>query len=205
MTNKYKEVYDLVYKNSDIYSDKMDEMSGRVRKDPVIFSVINHFRPRKIVDIGCGQGYYVRKFINDFNIDAFGVEISSICCNKYLGDVPHENMGALDFLIKQDISSYDFIFSTDVLEHIERSDVEEILRLSSRISPVALFGLANHSDIIEGIELHIIQEDENWWLDLLANYYDNVKLISTLYGGRFFFILCCNGHVDAFNNFSYQP
>ena len=194
MTNpNFKSIYDDVYLNSSTYAENMDELSGRKDKDPFIFPIIDKFKPNSIVDLGCGQGYYLRKFLNS-GIEAFGVELSSVCCEKYLSDLPHINLDIKNFLSQN--HNYDFIFCTDVLEHIPLEDTKEILALCSQTAPVALFGLANHSDIQLGNQLHVIQEDALWWENLLLNYYSKTKVITNMYGGLFFFILCSQNLPD---------
>lgn len=166
----------------------MDISSGREHKDPIIFEHIKNYAPKTLVDLGCGQGYYVRAFRKNFEIDAIGVEVSSYCCEKYLHDVPHHNLDIHLFL--KTASQFDVVFCTDVLEHIALEDIHTIVEGMSKISNKAFLGIANHSDIQCGIELHLIQQPSSWWVNLLSSYYSRISVIKSLYKGRFFFIEC---------------
>lgn len=183
----YKRVYDAVYEQSPIYAEQMDAATGRTEKDEIILGTVSHFAPKTLVDLGCGQGHYVRT-TRKMGVDALGVEVSSTCCDKYLQDVPHLNMDAETFLRRG--GRYDFLLCTDVLEHIEPKDIERLLTLGASAAPVALFGIANHSDIQLGVELHLIRQPASWWVDQLRHVYDKVDLLGELYDGRFFFIVC---------------
>lgn len=184
----YKQVYDTVYQHSPIYGEDMDAATDRRAKDSIILSTIEVFAPRTLVDLGCGQGHYVRTSRQRMGVDAFGVEVSSACCEKYLQDVPHINLDAQCFL--QLGLAYDFLLCTDVLEHIHPQEIDAILTGAAAASPVALYGIANHSDVQCGVELHTIQQPPAWWIQRLAPLYDEVTLVNRMYGGRFFFILC---------------
>lgn len=178
-----------MYTKSPIYQGNMDGATGRHLKDSIVFESVTRNNPKSLVDAGCGQGYYVRKF-RDLGIDAYGVEVSSVCCGAFLQDVPHLNED-LDTHFSKEVN-VDFLFCSDVLEHLSYNDLDSVLPKLKKASPVALFGLANHSDIIEGIELHLIREDSVWWLDKLSLHYANVNLLGQLFDNRFFFIECSN-------------
>jgi 2-polyprenyl-3-methyl-5-hydroxy-6-metoxy-1,4-benzoquinol methylase len=183
----YKEIYNTMYAKSPIYQGKMDEATGRHLKDSIVFESVARHNPKSLVDAGCGQGYYVRKF-RDCGINAYGVEVSSVCCDTYLQDVPHFNEG-LDTHFSNEVN-VDFLFCSDVLEHLSYSDLDSVLPKLKKASPIALFGIANHSDIIEGIQLHLIREDSVWWSDKLSLHYANVNVLGHLCNNKFFFIEC---------------
>jgi hypothetical protein len=183
----YKRIYDIVYERSPIYAEQMDMATGRNEKDEIILGTIAQFAPKTLVDLGCGQGHYVRRS-RQMGIDAVGVEVSTTCCEKYLQDVPHLNMDGETFLRRA--GRYDFLLCTDVLEHIEPAEIDRLLQLAAPKAPAALFGIANHSDVQLGVELHLIREPSSWWIDRLRRVYSDVAVISEMYDGRFFFLLC---------------
>ena len=78
---------------------------------------------------------------------------------------------------------FDLLTCLDVMEHIEKKYVNNIIQNFSRISNYAVLSIANHSDILNGVELHLIQEDMSFWKPLLENYF---KIIdhTEFYNGR---------------------
>jgi len=188
MSTDYKKVYDEVYTNSKIHQELMDTASNRKYKDPIIFDVVTKHAPKTLVDLGCGQGHYVRAFRKQLGIDAIGVEVSSHCCEKYLRDIPHHNLDIQSFF--KIAPQFEFVFCTDVLEHIDSEDILNVIDGISKLSNKALLGIANHSDIQCGIELHLIRQPASWWVDILSRYYSRVSVLNPLYNGCFFFIEC---------------
>jgi 2-polyprenyl-3-methyl-5-hydroxy-6-metoxy-1,4-benzoquinol methylase len=141
----------------------------------------------KILDAGCGEGYYLRGLLKE-GYDVYGVELSEVCCKMHLEKIPHECSSIIEHALKN--IKYEAVICSDVLEHISYEEVEaNILALASMASK-ALIGVANHSEIQQGHELHIIQENELYWEDLLSKYYKNVYLIRL--SDRFYFFNCEN-------------
>ena len=138
----------------------------------------------KILDAGCGQGIHLRRLLEN-GVDAFGVEMSEVCCQKYLYDLPHENSDICSFAAQSD-QQFDGIVCFDVLEHIPVELINKTIESLATLAPSALLGLANHSDIQCGEELHLVQEDIEWWIRKLSPYYSAVYPIVTYFGGRFF-------------------
>lgn len=77
---------------------------------------------------------------------------------------------------------FDFLTCLDVLEHLEKDKIENILYNISKLSKEFLFTIANHSDIHNGIELHTIQENEFFWGNLLEKFYNIIKFDKKLFG-----------------------
>jgi len=85
----------------------------------------------KILDIGCGEGFflYYIKSIGYNNI--IGVDISSeqvAIAKKYLGDVNVLEIDFIDYLANTE-DSFDFIILDNVLEHFRKEEVVNILKL----------------------------------------------------------------------------
>lgn len=137
-----------------------------------------------ILDAGCGQGIHLRRMLEN-GIDAFGIEISTICCQKYLGGLPHENIDICSFA-SQSERLFNGIVCCDVLEHIPLGRLDETIESLTSLAPSALLGLANHSDIQCGEELHLIQEDIEWWTRKLSLFYSFVYPVASYFDGKFF-------------------
>lgn len=180
-------LYDKMYEHSPIYGNDMSTATDAVRKFRYIEECLNEFNPKTILDVGCGQGHYTREMLKR-GYDVVGLEYSSYCCEKYLSDVPHICTSIVDYVQVPNIDKVDSIVCMDVLEHLRYEDIEVVLSGFSRIANSCILGIANHSDKQLGEELHIIQENCQWWIDKVEKVYPSVQKVVSLYRDRFFII-----------------
>ena len=61
------------------------------------------------------------------------------------------------------------MINLDFLEHIEKKYIDDILTTFRDLSPYCIIAVANHSDIINGVQLHLIQENNDWWKSKLED------------------------------------
>jgi chemotaxis methyl-accepting protein methylase len=87
------------------------------------------------------------------------------------------------------VKQFDILTCTDVLEHLDKSFIEDVLRLYSSLSTYSILAIANHSDIIDGVELHTIQENDTWWENYILKYFSIVDK-QTFYNGRLYMYVC---------------
>lgn len=184
MRSKIKDIYDEIYKNIDNYN-YFDSL-----KNSIVDLFCQSYKG-EVLDAGCGQGIHLKRLLA-CKVNAFGIELSEVCCNKYLKGFPHKNSDIVSFskIDKQ----FEAIICMDVLEHIPPSDLSENLIALSRMlkrEGAVLFFIANHSDKINGIELHLIQENENWWKEKLEKFFPYVTFLTSQFQGRGFYFLCC--------------
>jgi cyclopropane fatty-acyl-phospholipid synthase-like methyltransferase len=128
----------------------------------------------KVLDVGCGRGEYLREVMSMGN-NVFGVELSKICSEKYLQDVPHECNNIKDFANNSD--HFEKIYSTDVLEHIPPSELDDTLKSLSKIGDEFLFLVASGSDKRFGIELHLSNHTFEEWEKILSKDFKITKSI----------------------------
>jgi SAM-dependent methyltransferase len=150
----------------------------------------------KILDAGCGKGIHLKRLLRK-GYDVFGIEISEVCCENFLKDTPHENTDIINYSKKED--KYDGLICMDVLEHIDPLQIEETIQALAGLAPIAFFGIANHSDVLNGIELHLITEDSSWWVNLLAKYYKRCYVVSELAytaNTKIFSIIYCDNNEE---------
>lgn len=148
-----------------------------------------------VLDAGCGRGSVLRHML-DNGIDAFGIELSPAACEMYLGELPHANADILTWANAG--HTYPGLICTDVLEHIPPDQIDSALEALSKLAPRALLGIANHSSIHEGHELHVIQKGRKWWMQRVGQYFPIVEVVEPypddkvqqelLRADRFFFI-----------------
>lgn len=178
----YREVYDKTYSEIKNYN------FHNLVKD-IYVDIYAAYVDGKILDAGCGEGIHLKRMLKNGH-DAFGIELSSVCCEKYLADVPHENIDILNFAKKG--KYFDGLICMDVLEHIPYENIDDIIISLSRMAKSAFFGIANHSDVLNGVELHLIQQDSSWWIEILKKYYKKVYFIGDQFEGKFYYIYCTN-------------
>ena len=128
-----------------------------------------------ILDVGCGRGHYLRTLIKA-GYAPVGIEPSQHVIKHDLKNLPVIH-GAIS-----DIEDYyDALYCMDVLEHIDPEEIDQNLAKLSRHADKALYGIANHSDIWDGVELHLIQQPAAWWFEKLQKYYSEVSIVEQGY------------------------
>lgn len=127
-----------------------------------------------ILDAGCGRGN-ILKYLLDQGVSMFGIELSRICCEKYLKELPVANSDIVSWSGEK--HTYAGCICTDVVEHIPPNQLDNTLQALGSMSPSAFIGIANHSSIHNGHELHVIQEGIGWWVRKLGEYYSEITVI----------------------------
>lgn len=185
MTAKYKEWYDTVYSAEPGYNIE------DVKKLNLVEKLVNPLdRDIKILDVGCGRGHYLKRLKSLGFTNIYGIEVSEECSKQYLQDLPHEVTDFISFAKLKKDNNYDLIICNDVLEHIHPDEIDEFLDELSRLSNHAIFGIANHSDIHQGIQCHLIIQPDSWWNKKLISRYSNVNLLNEMRMRIFFWFEC---------------
>lgn len=138
----------------------------------------SHNKPKKILDVGCGRGHYLNALRPKYNVT--GLEPSNAADGI-------ENVYKADILSAPNLY-YNALYCMDVLEHIPPDDLHINLTKLSQMSRKALLGIANHSDVWNGVELHLIQENSEWWEQTLRRYYKQVTILKR--GKRYYIFEC---------------
>jgi 2-polyprenyl-3-methyl-5-hydroxy-6-metoxy-1,4-benzoquinol methylase len=179
-----KELYNEIYTKNKKYNHNVMYKYVEVSK---FANEVKRIVPQpKLLDAGCGEGWNVSNLISE-GFDVFGIEISDICCAEHLAQLPHECIDIISYSKKN--IKYDALICFDVLEHISYDDIEATIVALSEMAANALIGIANHSDIQFGHELHLIQENEQYWEKKLKQYYSDVSFVANL-GGNFYLFRC---------------
>jgi len=143
----------------------------------------------KVLEYGCAHGFLV-KALNDFKIDAYGVDISSYALSKVDIGIKKKTSLLKDNNIKNSLKKmkikfkFDHIISKDVFEHIEPKDLKKILREMSTLTkelfvvvPLGDIGKYRIASYAED-KTHIIAESENWWKKLFIENKFKIKSFS---------------------------
>ena len=159
---------------------------------PMAYSICKNLKIKKkdkVLEFGCAHGFLV-KALNDFKIDAYGVDVSSYAISKVDPSIKNKinllkKNNIKNSLIKMNIKfNFDHIISKDVFEHIQPSELKKILKEMSKITK-NLFVVVPLGDkgkyrikSYEGDKTHIIAENETWWKKLFVENEFRVKSFS---------------------------
>jgi 2-polyprenyl-3-methyl-5-hydroxy-6-metoxy-1,4-benzoquinol methylase len=175
----YNAVYSMAFSQSEYSNDHHIQYDYVIEKLKQIYNTNDIF---ELIDIGSGRGQLIAllqqnfKNINITSVDLkknHNISVSFITCNLSKHD---DRMNLLN-------KTYDVLVCTDVLEHLDKSFINEVITLFSKLSSKSILAIANHSDVLNGIELHTIQENNVWWENILLKVY-NIKEYDTKYNNR---------------------
>jgi 2-polyprenyl-3-methyl-5-hydroxy-6-metoxy-1,4-benzoquinol methylase len=176
-------VYSSAFANKD-YSGKHHIQYDYVLQKVLELNLLNN----KIVDIGSGRGKII-KMLNENKALLKNNEITSV-------DLKQFHSEPVDAFIPCNLSNpedrnlllekkYDILICTDVFEHLQKSFIEDVICMCSRLADICILSIANHSDVWNGIELHTIRENDKWWENALLKYFV-IEDKQTVYGGRLY-------------------
>ena len=122
---------------------------------------------KKALDVGCGIGQGIHD-MRELGYEVFGIDLAdnreiwdSIGIAEYCQQAPAHQIPYPD-------DTFDFIVSTEVMEHIEESYVDDSLKEINRVgSDFFLFTIAlqgSYSLMANVVEGHITIKTQEWWL-----------------------------------------
>jgi len=122
-----------------------------------------------IIDISSGRGTLIKLLLDIYPKE----NIVSTDLEKFH---PYEvKFIKLDLNNVQDRENFSekhkFLFALDCLEHLDKEQIDPILKYLSSLANYSLFTIANHEEIINNIDLHRIKEDINYWTALIEKYF----------------------------------
>lgn len=178
-------LYDAFYKDAEAVEDYYQSERVAFYK-----GVISHFKHlglnldgKDVADMGCGVGYLLSEIRNHFSPKTlsgydFSKEAVEFSSKKFPGSsfAVHDIYDALQ-------SSYDFIFCTEVLEHLERPHLA-LRNLLSALNPGGVLILTVPNGRIDNLIEHInFWSPESWKAFLLRECQDMTVSTSNLFDG----------------------
>ena len=113
----------------------------------------------RLLDIGCGDGltvYSLRK--QRFNCQGLDITLAGLKNGK--DGFKEESAWQMSY----PDDSFDFTFSTDLLEHLPPEFVDDSIAEIFRVTRYRTFhSIANFADVRAGRVLHLIREPVEWW------------------------------------------
>jgi len=137
-----------------------------------------------LIDIGSGRGQLI-SIISENN---YKLKITSCDITKFHSlDIPfiELNLCEEDSLDKLRDKRFELLTCLDVLEHLEKNCTHNVIKFFSEISDYCILSIANHSDIQHGVELHLTQENSDYWSVLIENFFDILDM-KTLYDNKLY-------------------
>jgi len=164
----YNQVYSELFSTKDYSIHSEDEFRYQVASN-----FIKKNNIKNLIDIGSGRGV----LLNLIKKENPNVEILSTDLDKF-----HE----FNFEFKKiNLSNretyfypknkYDVLTCLDVLEHLEKDFIDDVFKWFSKISDSQILTIANHSEILNGKEIHTIQEDLSYWETIISNSLDIIS------------------------------
>ena len=156
ITNKnYVEQYKLLNDKNKFYYESNLSIFNMINE---ISLFIDYLKPKNILDYGCGNGILLK-----------------LLKHKY----PKINIDGYDHAIKEfsviSNNHYDMIINTDVLEHIPKNDICDVLNHIKSLSNNVFFCLHHGKAwtiLPNGENAHITIEPKEWYHNLMRNYFD---------------------------------
>ena len=144
------------------------------------YNFLNLKKNSNVLEFGCAHGFLV-KCLKDFNINAYGIDISKYAISNCPNDISNRlaviknnkiKIALKNTIFKKDI--FDWVISKDVFEHIKPSDLKILLNQISKVTK-KLFVIVPLGDDqkyrIKQYHLdktHIVIENEKWWINLFS-------------------------------------
>jgi hypothetical protein len=166
---------------NETYKDLFKDPSYNLHSDEekrfqFVLNYIKQNEINSIIDIGSGRGNLLRQL----KIEKPDLQILSVDLEKFHElDVPFVRMNIENINDRKAILNlnFDLLTCLDVLEHIEYESVNDVFEFFSKISKHQIFSIANHPDIQNGLDIHLIQEDAFFWTKRILKYL-NIKAYS---------------------------
>jgi len=158
MKCKENNIYDHLYKDT-TYGD-INASFGYKLTD----LALNTIKFKTVLDVGCGSGYAVLRFLIAGKT-VKGIETSKYLVNerlKQLTDLQITGYGSiLDIPFNND--TFDLVYCTEVLEHLEEKDIENALSQLVRVSNKYIFCTVSFVPSEFAEDLHLTVKDSEWW------------------------------------------
>jgi hypothetical protein len=141
---------------------------------------IDVLSPNSVLNVGSGRGNLERLLQEET------FSLSSCDLENFLDQGINTNFFKVDLSKLEDLEKLpqcEVLTCLDVLEHIEEVYIDSILKRFSEVSDNCYFTIANHSDIMNGVQLHLIQKPCEFWTPVLEKYF-KVDSLEHYYSNR---------------------
>jgi len=174
----------ITYNNFYSHSSQLEDKYQQIKLEALNRFVKNH-QLHSLLDVGCGNGTYI-KHLQGKNYTVKGIEMSDVCCNKYLKSIPHICTTLKEYAQKnEEVNEGVICFNT--LETLSSEELDEALIDLKKLGIHFLFAITNDSKKYRGQELNTTREKSDWWMHRIAQQLPSISL-SPLSGDSLFII-----------------
>ena len=138
---------------------------------------------KTVVDIGCGDGSFLIDLVEKLEFEkGFGLDIASVSLGITKN---HDNIIYYDSdssSIPLQDKSVDLAGSFEVLEHVSYELIDETLSEINRVTNkylICSIASVYSGEVVDGDNLHIIVENQDWWISKLSAHFKSVKKYNT--------------------------
>lgn len=125
--------------------------------------LLRHFRPRNVLDVGCGAGAWVRAYNEAGVADAFGVDAGYVQPRQLL--FAPARFCAADVGAPFRVGDFDLVQCLEVGEHLDESASDTLVDNLVSHAPVVVFSAAPPG---QGGEHHVNERPYEFWRGLFA-------------------------------------
>ena len=164
----YNEVYTNLFNTKDYSIHSEDECRYQVANN-----FIKNNNIKNLIDVGSGRGV----LLNLIKKENPNIEILSTDLDKFHDfnfDFKKINLSNKETYFYPE-NNYDVLTCLDVLEHLEKDFINDVFEWFSKTSSSQVLTIANHSEILNGKEIHTIQEDLSYWEPIVSKNLDIVS------------------------------
>lgn len=144
-----------------IHKDKSrpNGFGGKIKKMGKLEDFMFYWMPKDCLDYGCGKGFLTAHLQESYPKTSFG----------------HYDPAVEQWKDKPE-TTFDMVFSNDVLEHIEPAYIDNVLQeidsYAKKFIWLRIDTQPARKFLTDGRNAHLIQEGETWWLEKIAK---NIK------------------------------
>jgi ubiquinone/menaquinone biosynthesis C-methylase UbiE len=132
------------------YADKNKKLVPIVRK-------ILSYSPNKVLDVGCGHGFLVKRLLSR-EIDAVGIDLSEFAGSEIPDNfISHDATKKFPFSDKQ----FDVCVSSDFLEHLDENEIDFCLCEMHRVAKIVLAQVCCKKEKVANT--HKTVKPIEWW------------------------------------------
>jgi len=129
---------------------------------------ILRYKPKSVLEVGCAHGFIVEK-LNSLGIPAWGIDVSKYAVENRA----HHNViegDVLDIPFKDDY--FDFVYSSDMLEHVPEDQVSTAIDEIARVGKRGLLEITYDKTPMDIDDTHVTIKPCEWWRDRIPEQFD---------------------------------
>ncbi|MFA7342826.1 MAG: methyltransferase domain-containing protein [Terrimicrobiaceae bacterium] len=142
------------------YLHSSEELGNDLRSAEIVVGcLMEMFRPKSVLDVGCGLGHFSRKFFDAGVEDVLAVDGDYLTTDRLC--IPRDRFRAADLTRPFDFGRrFDLVVSLEVAEHLPFSCAGQFVDCLVRHGDAVLFSAAFPG---QGGQNHLNEQWANWW------------------------------------------